>query len=420
MAQSAIAPSTAACEHSPVSPSHEAYFPPPPLYAEEPRGDSFDDKGNRGTSKESRYKALLMRRTIDEQRLREYARMGLPENLRGDYWKLMLGYLPLKTADWEDTLKRNRKQYEEFVSAVTLNKVAVLEAATPGATIGGVMNAKARIDVDIPRTMPTLQFFSCAEDVKTVNGIPVTFSSNQDTLRRILYVYAALNPGIGYVQGMNEIVGHIMYAFANGRDERVASVEADVFFCFQELQTYIKDNFCRELDFDKDTGVSSTLYAFHRLLDVADPELGKHLDDISLQPEFYAFRWLTLLLSQEFMLPDVLRLWDYLFSFGGPKISSALYFCAVAMVILIRDTLLSLNFATALPLLQSYPADTDVGDVLAIADALIEKYTLDFISEIREHREVVRNSGKPLKAVMLKLKELKGFMKEKFRSNDKK
>lgn len=33
-------------------------------------------------------------------------------------------------------------------------------------------------------------------------------------VERILFIYAKLNPGIAYVQGMNEIVGPLYYTFA--------------------------------------------------------------------------------------------------------------------------------------------------------------------------------------------------------------
>ena len=35
-----------------------------------------------------------------------------------------------------------------------------------------------------------------------------------EVVERILFLYAKLNPGQGYVQGMNEIVGPIYYVFA--------------------------------------------------------------------------------------------------------------------------------------------------------------------------------------------------------------
>lgn len=36
-----------------------------------------------------------------------------------------------------------------------------------------------------------------------------------EVVQRILFLYAKLNPGLGYVQGMNEIIGPIYYVFAS-------------------------------------------------------------------------------------------------------------------------------------------------------------------------------------------------------------
>lgn len=36
-----------------------------------------------------------------------------------------------------------------------------------------------------------------------------------EVVERILFLYAKLNPGQSYVQGMNEIIGPIYYAFAS-------------------------------------------------------------------------------------------------------------------------------------------------------------------------------------------------------------
>jgi hypothetical protein len=38
-------------------------------------------------------------------------------------------------------------------------------------------------------------------------------------VKRILFIYAKLNPGIGYVQGMNEILGPLYYIMAMDSDE---------------------------------------------------------------------------------------------------------------------------------------------------------------------------------------------------------
>ena len=36
-----------------------------------------------------------------------------------------------------------------------------------------------------------------------------------EVVERILFLYAKLNPGQGYVQGMNELIGPIYYVFAS-------------------------------------------------------------------------------------------------------------------------------------------------------------------------------------------------------------
>lgn len=44
--------------------------------------------------------------------------------------------------------------------------------------------------------------------------LPSGREAHWEVVERILFIYAKLNPGIAYVQGMNEIVGPIYYTFA--------------------------------------------------------------------------------------------------------------------------------------------------------------------------------------------------------------
>jgi len=44
----------------------------------------------------------------------------------------------------------------------------------------------------------------------------------QEALRHILIVFAKLNPGIRYVQGMNEVLAPLFYVFRNDPDENSA------------------------------------------------------------------------------------------------------------------------------------------------------------------------------------------------------
>ena len=67
-------------------------------------------------------------------------------------------------------------------------------------------------------------------------------------IKRALLIYAKLNPGIKYIQGMNEIYAPIYYHFATDTDKAAAlHAEADAFFCFVELISEFRDNFCQHL-----------------------------------------------------------------------------------------------------------------------------------------------------------------------------
>lgn len=94
---------------------------------------------------------------------------------------------------------------------------------------------------------------------------------------RILFIYAKLNPGQGYVQGMNEIIGPLYYVFANDPKANwsgtlmnfiidffylktsvcLEHTEADTFWCFTSLMSEIRDIFNKHADSDNATGVFS-------------------------------------------------------------------------------------------------------------------------------------------------------------------
>ncbi|PSN44544.1 hypothetical protein C0J52_18385 [Blattella germanica] len=132
--------------------------------------------------------------------------------------------------------------------------------------------------------------------------MPEGMEAHWEVVERILFLYAKLNPGQGYVQGMNEIIGPIYYTFA------------------------------------------------------CDPDL-----------DWREVRWLTLLLSQEFPLPDVLRIWDSLFA-DGNRFEFLIHICC-SMIILLRDQLIVGDFPNNVKLLQNFPS-MDIQVVLTKAAEL--------------------------------------------------
>jgi len=194
-----------------------------------------------------------------------------------------------------------------------------------------------------------------------------------EVVERILFLYYKLNPGVRYVQGMNEVLGPLYYALASDNDiEWAAYAEADTFFCYQNLISEIKDHFIKKLD-NSTVGIESTMQRMMNVLDKIDTKLYKYLfDELQLLPQFYAFRWLSLLLSQEFMMPDVISLWDSLFA-DEHRFDLLIYVC-IAMLINEREAILSNDFSANMKLLQNYPS-VDIARIVRLAAELKESAT---------------------------------------------
>ncbi|XP_013409709.2 TBC1 domain family member 13-like, partial [Lingula anatina] len=181
--------------------------------------------------------------------------------------------------------------------------------------------------------------------------LPDGQEAHWEVVERMLFIYAKLNPGLAYVQGMNEIMGPIYHTFAcDPRQDWRENAEADAFFCFTNLMAEIRDNFIKTLDFDSSCGIGAEMNKLMLLLKKKDQRLHAQLRDQDLKPQFFAFRWITLLLSQEFSLPDVIRLWDSLFADG--KRFEFLLYIGCAMLIHLREELLQGDFTVNMKLVQ--------------------------------------------------------------------
>ncbi|ORX53989.1 RabGAP/TBC [Hesseltinella vesiculosa] len=211
-----------------------------------------------------------------------------------------------------------------------------------------------------------------------------------EVIERLLFMYAKLNPGVGYVQGMNELLAPIYYLFANDHQmakqqpshlhhpqfhhqsafvlASQAHAEADTFFVFSALMADVRDHFVRSLDQDG-LGIHATMLRLQQRLAWYDRPLWHDLQRKQVKEPYYAFRWITVLFTQEWDLPDVIRLWDALLAERSPEQDTPFEFMldfAVAMLVCVRQPLLEGDFATNVKLLQNYPTN-DIQLVLQMA-----------------------------------------------------
>ena len=127
------------------------------------------------------------------------------------------------------------------------------------------------------------------------------------------------------------------------------------------------DIFTPSLD-DDSTGVSGRISTITDKVLMHDPILATHLNDLGCEGTFYLMRWITTLLSREFTMPDTVRIWDGMF--GSNQRDNYVTYVCVTMILMVREQLLVGDFTKCIEILQNYPPDIDVDEVVRRARAL--------------------------------------------------
>ncbi|XP_077904513.1 TBC1 domain family member 13 isoform X2 [Ictidomys tridecemlineatus] len=354
------------------------------------------------------FQDVLKEPSIALEKLRELSFSGIPceGGLRCLCWKILLNYLPLERATWTSILAKQRELYSQFLREMIIQPG--IAKANMGVSREDVTfedhplnpspdsrwntyfkdnEVLLQIDKDVRRLCPDISFFQRATEypcllildpqnefetlrkrVEQTTLKSQTVARNRSGVTNMSSPHKnSVPPSLDEYEGMNEIVGPLYYTFATDpNSEWKEHAEADTFFCFTNLMAEIRDNFIKSLD-DSQCGITYKMEKVYSTLKDKDVELYLKLQEQNIKPQFFAFRWLTLLLSQEFLLPDVIRIWDSLFA-DDNRFDFLLLVCC-AMLILIREQLLEGDFTINMRLLQDYPI-TDVCQILQKAKEL--------------------------------------------------
>ncbi|XP_055273022.1 TBC1 domain family member 5 isoform X3 [Moschus berezovskii] len=246
---------------------------------------------------------------------------------------------------------------------------------------------RSMIEQDVKRTFPEMQFFQ-QESVRKI-------------LTDVLFCYARENEQLLYKQGMHELLAPIVFtlhcdhqAFLHASESAQPSeemktllnpeyLEHDAYAMFSQLMetaepwfsTFEHDGqkgketlmapipFARPQDLGPTIAVVTKVNQIQdQLLKKHDIELYMHLNRLEIAPQIYGLRWVRLLFGREFPLQDLLVVWDALFADGLTL--TLVDYIFVAMLLFIRDALISSNYQTCLGLLMHYPLIGDVHSLI--------------------------------------------------------
>lgn len=157
--------------------------------------------------------------------------------------------------------------------------------------------------------------------------------------------------GVGYVQGMNVMAAPFLYA---------ARSEAEAFSGFS---AYIVNSVPGYVRASMD-GVHAGVALVNTILEIVDPKLAAHLASNKMNAEIWAFASVLTLCACTPPLPEVLKLWDFLFAYGTELNLVAI----VAQVILQREKLM--ESPGRKPTMQPLDAQKVIGLTVSLAKKL--------------------------------------------------
>uniref|UniRef100_A0A8D9DYU4 TBC1 domain family member 5 n=1 Tax=Cacopsylla melanoneura TaxID=428564 RepID=A0A8D9DYU4_9HEMI len=299
---------------------------------------------------------------------------------------------------WSEHISQCRKEYEELKQSLELDPTLSLVDNPLSQNTESVWykhfcdtELKTVIRQDVVRTFPGLDFFRNNEHI-------------QQLMVAILFCYARKYPQMCYRQGMHEILAPIIFVLhcdhqallhaleVSPVDEHLTTIlnehylEHDAFTIFCKVMASIENYYLindstptssgyfppnpnNSLSSITDNHVVSQLYFINEhILKPADPALHAQLYNLKIPLTLFGIRWLRLLFGREFSLQDLLVLWDVIFAESFELVN----YVVVAMLVAIRDQVISSDHIECLSYLMRYPPGIDVNSI--IEHALHLKY----------------------------------------------
>lgn len=253
---------------------------------------------------------------------------SLQSELRMYIWLILLNAPPLKTAVYLDLVRQGASPAHTKITNDafrTFQGDALFRRRVTQNSITRVLNAVAwRLNdahearVNGWQSPPTLSEFGGSPDTAMLSRHSFATSARTEGS-------TTTNDAeqIGYVQGMNVLCGPFLYA---------ARSEAEAFTGFERLITQECPGYVR----GSMEGVHKGLALVDRVLSIVDDKVFEHLMANKMEAKIYGFASVLTMCACTPPLPEVLRLWDFLFAYG-PHLN---ILCIVAQIVLQREELL--------------------------------------------------------------------------------
>nr|XP_006824000.1 PREDICTED: TBC1 domain family member 16-like [Saccoglossus kowalevskii] len=204
---------------------------------------------------------------------------GLDEYLRRDVWPFLLGYFKYDSTLEDRNAMRGKKREEYYAIQDKRELMSGDEYEQFW------RNVQCTVEKDVVRTDRSHPYFRGENN------------PNLDVMRNILLNYAIYNPGMGYSQGMSDLLAPVLAEIQD---------ESDSFWCFVGL---MQNTIFVSSPTDDD--MENQLAYLRALIELMYPEFWAHLMELGDAMELlFCHRWILLCFKREFPESDALRMWE--------------------------------------------------------------------------------------------------------------
>lgn len=258
--------------------------------------------------------------------LKRRIRKGVPHAVRGEAWKRILDLAAYETIEngKKETVPKFSERYPNLNTLSTEN--------VSSRTID-------EIERDLDRTFPNHVLF------EEKDGI------GQSSLRQVLRWYAAIDPDVGYCQGMGFIAGLLL----SYMDQNQA------FYCLAGLLQHRHGPF-RDLYLPGMIDARKKLFVFGELGKQYLGKLWIHMVKQNVEPSMFATEWIMTMFCRGFSFDMVTRVVD-IYCYEGFKI---VYRVSLALLKSLESKILKLSFEGILKLIRNISVEIDVVELFEV------------------------------------------------------
>ncbi|RCI00085.1 hypothetical protein CU098_011238 [Rhizopus stolonifer] len=205
---------------------------------------------------------------VDLERLRILARHGIPDQLRGEVWKYLLG---IQQADRSKELSSSKARVEEYEQLDKIDK-----------------DVAKRIRGEVSRYQRRFPESNLGNHVQSFVNIILAYLNN--------------NRDIEYNSNLISLCAPFIHVMNN---------ECDAYFCFEKLMQAIEE-------YNLNISLKEQVAQFMTLFRCSLPELCSYFDEEEVDLNEWSTSWLQSLLSKEMRFENLVRLWDTYFAMSDP------------------------------------------------------------------------------------------------------